>query len=199
MELLELENALKAYNKKMSENFSLDRTILKRFLLSKSKRHVRVEKLKTIYQLSSPILLPLLLFAIMEIRGIDLNLTTNFYIGLALFLPAFLYAWALSIKHYMLIRAIDFSVPVVHIKKQIAELEKYTIRMNRTRNMLMPLPIVGMLLMFVPRQVYLPQFSVMLLLVVIIFVGSVYYRSASIRKRYEEISENIRELEALEK
>lgn len=65
--------------------------------------------------------------------------------------------------------------------------------------MLMPLPIVGMLLMFVPRQVYLPQFSVMLLLVVIIFVGSVYYRSASIRKRYEEISENIRELEALEK
>lgn len=199
MELTELENIIKGYDKKMDENITLNREVLKRLLSSKPRRHLQLERLKTVYQLSSPLLLPCLIAVIMEVMNIRIGFTSNFYIGLGLFVPTFVFVWSLNFKHYLLIRSIDLSTPVILIKKQVAELERYTIRMTKMRNVLMPALIAGMLLIFIPQGVYIVEFALMIVLVVTVFVLSAFYRNYAVKERCRVLNREIEELESLAK
>lgn len=199
MELNELGNIIKEYDKKIDENIALNRDVLKRILSDKPNKHIRIERLKTLYQLGTPLLLPCLIAIIIEVTNIRISFTSNFYIGIGLFIPVFLFVWSLNIKHYLLIRKVNFSIPTILIKKQIAELERYCIWMTRVRNIFMPLLIAGMLLIFVPQSVCHVEFILLLVLVISVFTITSFYRNSSVRERYRVLKEEIEEMDALEK
>lgn len=199
MELTELENIIKGYDKKINESIDLNRDILKRILRNNPNKHMRIERLKALYQLWSPLLLPFLIAIIIEVMNIRISFTSNFYIGIGLFIPVFLLVWSLNIKHYLLIRKVNFSTPTILIKKQIAELERYCIWMTKIRYIFMPFLIVGMLLIFVPQCTCYTEFIILVILVILVFIISSFYRNHSIRERYKILKEEIEEIEALEK
>lgn len=199
MELNELGNIIKEYDKKIDENIALNRDVLKRILSDKPNKHIRIERLKSLYQLGTPLLLPCLIAIIIEVTNIRISFTPNFYIGIGLFIPVFLFVWSLNIKHYLLIRKVNFSIPTILIKKQIAELERYCIWMTRVRNIFMPLLIAGMLLIFVPQSVCHVEFILLLVLVISIFTITSFYRNSSVRERYRVLKEEIEEMDALRK
>lgn len=199
MELTELENIIREYDKKIDKNIAFNRDVLKRILSDKSNKHMRIERLKAVYQLWSLLLLPCFIAIIIEVMNMRINFTLNFYIGIGLFIPIFLFVWSLNIKHYRLIRKINFSMPITVVKKQIAELERYSIWMTKTRNMLMSLLILGMLLIFIPQNVCNVEYVILLVLVVLVFLASSFYRNYSVRERYRVLKEEIEEMEVLEK
>lgn len=199
MELTELGNIIKEYDKKIDENIALNRDVLKRILSDQPRKQIRIERLKNLYQLSTPLLLPCLIALIMEVMNIRISLTSNVYIGLGLSIPTLLFVWSLNIKHYLLIREVNFSIPTILIKKQIAELERYCIWMTRVRNILMPLLIAGMLLIFVPQSVCRVELILLLVLVISVFTVTLFYRNHSVREQYRVLKEEIEEIEALEK
>lgn len=199
MELNELGNIIKEYDKKIDENIALNRDVLKRILSDKPNKHIRIERLKSLYQLGTPLLLPCLIAIIIEVTNVRISFTPNFYIGIGLFIPVFLFVWSLNIKHYLLIRKVNFSIPTILIKKQIAELERYCIWMTRVRNIFMPLLIAGMLLIFVPQSVCHVEFILLLVLVISIFTITSFYRNSSVRERYRVLKEEIEEMHALRK
>lgn len=199
MELTELGNIIKEYDKKIDENIVLNRDVLKKILSDKPNRHIRIECLKTLYQLFTPLLLPCLIAITIEVMNIRISFTSNVYIGIGLFIPVFLFVWSLNIKHYLLIRKVNFAIPTILIKKQIAELERYCIWMTRVRNIFMPFLIAGMLLIFIPQSVCHVEFILLLVLVILVFTVTLFYRNYSVRERYRVLKEEIEEMDALGK
>lgn len=131
--------------------------------------------------------------------NIRISFTSNVYIGIGLFIPVFLFVWSLNIKHYLLIRKVNFAIPTILIKKQIAELERYCIWMTRVRNIFMPFLIAGMLLIFIPQSVCHVEFILLLVLVILVFTVTLFYRNYSVRERYRVLKEEIEEMDALGK
>lgn len=74
MELNELGNIIKEYDKKIDENIALNRDVLKRILSDKPNKHIRIERLKSLYQLGTPLLLPCLIAIIIEVTNIRISL-----------------------------------------------------------------------------------------------------------------------------
>lgn len=93
----------------------------------------------------------------------------------------------------------NFSNPVILIKKQVAELERYSIWMTKMRNICMPVAISCMLLIFIPHGANVLESVLMIGLVVSIFIVSTFYRNYSVRERYRVLKSEIEELEALGK
>jgi hypothetical protein len=100
-----------------------------------------------------------------------------------------------------LIRGIDFTMPVLSIKKVIAELEKFKIKTTKIRYLLMPLAMVGFLLMIIHKITFsFDFFSILpLLLIVLVFFSSLYVTfKYSIYERYKKLNKEIQEIEQLE-
>ena len=106
MELTELESILKRYDEKIDKNISINRDILKKLIIDKPSKYIQTERLKALYQLCSPLLLAILLAIIIDFTNIKVSATLNFYIGLVLFIPPFIFIWSLNIKHFLIIRKI---------------------------------------------------------------------------------------------
>jgi hypothetical protein len=83
------------------------------------------------------------------IYRVAINTSMNF--SRSLFLPVFIITYIWDIKYFTLIRGIDFTMPVLSIKKVIAELEMYKIKTTKIRYLLMPLAMAGFLLMIIQR------------------------------------------------
>jgi hypothetical protein len=198
MELTELQNIWQQYDKKISENTRLNKEILRLMLLSKPKRQLSWIKIKAGFFVLSPILLVLFLLVL----NVQFSLTTNFYIGLSLFLPIYTITYIWDIRYFKLIRIIDFSKPVLSIKKQIAELEKYKIKKTRIRYLLMPLAMIGFILMIIHKINFsfnLVSF-VTLLLIILVFISSLYLTfKYSIYEQFIKLNKDIDEIEKLEK
>jgi len=198
MELVELQNIWQEYDKKLSENTRLNREILKLMLISKPKRKLNWIKIKAGLSIFSPILLVTLILVL----NVQFILSTNFYIGLGLFLPVYLITYAWDIRYFNLIRNVDFSMSVLSIKKTIVELEKYKIKTTRIRYLLMPVAMTGFILMIIKKiNVNLNFVSfVPLILIVLVFISSMYFTfKFSIYERFRKLNKDIDEIEHLEK
>jgi hypothetical protein len=198
MELFELQNIWKEYDKKLSENTRLNKEILRLMLLSKPKRRLNWIKINAGLSIFSPILFVTLLL----ILDVQFRINTSFYIGLCLFLPIYLITYIWDIRYFKLIRNVDFSLPVLSIKKVIAELEKYKIKTTRIRYLLMPLSITGFLLMIIQKITF--NFNLVsilpLLLIILVFISSMYITfKYSIYERFNKLNKEIGEIEQLEK
>ena len=198
MELLELQSIWQEYDKKLSENTRLNKEILRLMLLSKPRRRLNWIKIKAGLSIFSPILFVTLLLVL----DVQFHLNTNFYIGLGLFLPIYTITYIWDIRYFKLIRNVDFSMPILSIKKVIAELEKYKIKTTRIRYLLMPFAMTGFLLMIIQKiTIGFNLVSVIpLLLIILVFISSIYFTfKYSIYERFKKLAKEIDEIEQLEK
>jgi hypothetical protein len=197
MELTELQNIWQEYDKKISENTRLNKEILRQLLLEKPQRRLNWIKIKAGLWIFSP---ALFVFLVM-IPNVQFSISTRFFIGLGLFLPVFIITYIWDIRYYVLIRGIDFSMPILSIKKAIAELEKNKIKTTKIRYLLMPLAMAGFILMIIHKITFsFDFFSILpLLLIVLVFFSSMYVTfKYSIYERFKRLNREIKEIEQLE-
>lgn len=195
MELTELEQMLKSFDKKMEENTRLNRDVVRKILVEKPKKRLGREKLEAVFYILSPFILAL----IVVVSDIQFQRNTAFYIGLALFIGIYAVVYIWDIKYFLLVRKINFSDAVLSIKKEIIKLEKYKVRKTRIRYIFMPIAIGGIFLMFFQKPILTPVFIGMLILISLVFVFSSYRRWTTIREQFENLNREIEELESLEK
>jgi hypothetical protein len=167
-------------------------------LLSKPRRQLNWIKIKAGFFILSPILFVMFLLVL----NVQFYLSTNFYIGLSLFLPIYSITYIWDISYFKLIRTIDFSKPVLSIKKQIAELEKYKIKKTRIRYLLMPFAMIGFILMIIHKITF--SFNLVsllpIVLIILVFISSLYLTfKYSIYERFNKLNKDIDEIEQLEK
>jgi len=198
MELSELQNIWQQYDKKITQNTRLNKEILRLMLISKPRRRLNWIKIQAGYSILSPLIFVIALLVL----NVQFYISISFYIGLALFLPVYTITYIWDIKYFILIRKIDFSIPVLTLKKEIAQLEKYKIKKTRIRYMLMPFAIAGFLLMIIHSMNFSPNFVsiIPLLLIVLVFLSSMYITfKYSIYERFKKLNLEIEEIENLEK
>lgn len=198
MELVQLENIWKDYDKKINDNTRINKEILRRILIAKPEKRFNWIKLKAGFNIFSPAIF----LALVLILNVQFNIKTNFYFGLALFLSIYIITYIWDIKYYRLIRNIDFSMSVLSIKKLIAELEKYKIKTTRIKYLLMPLAMVGFFLMIIRKITFnLDFFSIIpVLLIIAVFISSFYYTfKYSIYGQFKKLNKEIDEVIKLEK
>jgi hypothetical protein len=198
MELSELQNIWQDYDKKISQNTRLNKEILRLMLISKPQR--RLNWIKIIAGLR--IFSPLVFVTVLLILDVHFQISLSFYIGLAMFLPVITITYIWDIKYFILIRKIDFSMPVLTLKKEIAQLEKYKIKKTRIRYMLGPFAMAGFLMMIIHKINFSLNFISMLplLLMILVFLSSMYVTfKYSIYERFKRLNKDIYDIERLEK
>jgi len=198
MELLQLENIWKEYDKKITDNTRINKEILRRMLISKPERRLNWIKIKAGYNILSPVIF----ITVILILDVQFHYKTNFYIGLTLFLPIYLITYIWDIKYFKLIRNIDFTMPVLSIKKSIAELEKYKIKTTRIKYLLMPFAIVGFFLMIIQKITFKFDFVsfIPILLIILVYILSFYFTfKYSIYELFKKLNKEIDEILILEK
>jgi hypothetical protein len=171
MELKEFENIWKEQDKKITNSISLNKEILKRMLIAKPEKRINWIKIKAGFNILSPIILPLLLM----IMKVQFHITTQFYVGLSIFLIIYLTIYIWDVKYFLLIRKIDFSDSILVIKKNLAILEKYVIKKTRFMYILMPLAIIGIFLMLIQKPVFNRESIIVFILIALVFISSLYY------------------------
>jgi hypothetical protein len=198
MELTDLQNIWKEYDRKISENTRLNKEILRLMLLTKPRRRLNWIKIRAGLSIFSPIVFVTVLL-VLKVR-FDIGL--SFYIGLAMFLPVYVITYIWDIEYFKSILKIDFSMPVLTLKKEIVQLEKYKIKKTRIRYMLMPLAMAGFLLTIIHSFNFSLDFVsiIPLLLMVLVFLSSMYITfKYSIYERFRKLNMEIEEIERLEK
>lgn len=198
MDVLQLENIWKEYDKKIADNTSINKEILRRMLISKPEKRLNWIKIKAGFNTLSPAIF----FTLILILDVQFHFQTNFYIGLALFLPVYIITYLWDIKYFKLIRKIDFTMPVLAIKKTIAELEKYKIKTTRIKYLLMPFAMIGFFLMIIQKITFRFNFVsiIPLLLIIIVFILSFYFTfKYSIHDLFRKLNSEIDEILMLEK
>jgi hypothetical protein len=196
MELDELQNIWVQYDKKISDNTRLNKEILKRMLITKPEKRLNWIKIKTGFNIFSPIIF----ISLIMFMNVKFSLTINFYIGLSLFIAIFVITYIWNIRYFLLIRKIDFSGAILSIKKGIAELEKYKIKTTRIRYMIMPFAILGIFFMIFQKPIFNTESIVFFGLILIIFISSIYYTfKYSINEQFRKLDKEIAEIVELEK
>ncbi len=198
MELAELQNIWQEYDKKISENTRLNKEILRLILIEKPQKKINWIKIKAGLWIFSPVLF----IALILILDVQFIISTRFFIGLGLFLPVYIINYIWDIRYFTLIQGIDFTMPVLSLRKVITELQKYKIKTTRIRYLLMPLAMMGFLLMIIHKiNIKLDFFSILpLFLIVLVFFSSMYFTfKYSIYERYKKLNKDIDEIEQLER
>lgn len=193
MKITELEQIIKSYDKKIEKNARINRNIMQKLLLEKPEIRLGREKLEAIFYVLSPFILVL----IAVVTDIQFHLNTTFFIGMGLFVGVYTIVYIWDIKYFLLLRNINFSDTILSIKKKIIELEKYKLKKTTIRYTLMPIAIGGILIMLLQKPVSTPDFIGMLILMIVIFTFSIYFRWNAIKKQFKNLNKEIRDLEDL--
>lgn len=194
MELNELQNNWNQYDLKISESIRINKEILRKILIFKPEKRVSRIKIKALIN----IILPLIVVIFFLIFGINYRDTLDFYFGLGTFLILGTVSFFWTIKYYFMISKIDFSKPVLTIKKEIKELEKYKITTSRLAYFFAPFAMIGI---FLAAQI--PVFSknsfLFLSLIILLMAFSIYYNfKYSISERFKKLNLEIDEIQQLE-
>ncbi len=196
MEIKELHEFWRDYDSKISENTRLKKAVLWNMLVKRPRRKVNWMKIKATVGLLSPLLFVFLV----RVLKVEFIISTRFYIGLALFVPVFLLTWLWDLRYFKLIRRVDFTEPVLSIKRIMTELEKYRIRTTRLRFLLMPVAMVGFILMIVRSFTFEPDLASMLplILIVVVYFSSYYFTINSVSGHYKKLNRDLDEIKDLE-
>jgi len=198
MELSELQNIWQEYDKKLSENTRLNKEILKLMLLSKPQRRFNWIKIRAGLSLFSPLLFVVLIFVL----DVQFVISLSFYIGLAIFGTVCTITYIWDIEYFKLIRNINFSMPVLTLKKEIIQIEKFKIKKTRIRYILGPFAMAGFLMMIIHELNFSLNFMSLLplILIILVFLSSIYITfKYSIYERFRKLNKEIDEIEQLEK
>ncbi|HTO17129.1 MAG TPA: hypothetical protein VLZ83_15270 [Edaphocola sp.] len=195
MELIELQAIWQQHDKNLLETTKINKEVLKRILISKPEKRISWEKIKAGFNLILPIASILLIL----IPNIQFRSSVDFYVGALMFtiIISTIYYW--SIRYFILIRKVNFSNTITTIKKQVKQIEKYKIKLNKLGYILMPFGIIGIFLMG-----NFPLFSessiLPISLIIIVMVVSIFYTfKYSISEQFKKLNMEIEEIENLEK
>jgi len=194
MELIELQNIWQQYDKKISENMTLNKEILRRMLQSKPEKRITWIKLKAGFKL----ILPIVIISVMMIPNLVFRNEISFYTGILLFGGFALITYYWAIRYYLLINKVDFNNPVTLIKKDIKQVEKYKIKVTKFSYIFAPFGLTGVFLManipILSKHSLLP-----ISLIILVFLFSIYITfKFSIFERFAKINKEIEEIEKLE-
>lgn len=195
MELIELQAIWQQHNKNLLETTKINKEVLKRILISKPEKRISWEKIKAGFNLILPIALILLIL----IPNIQFRSSVDFYVGALMFTIIISTNYYWSIRYFILIRKVNFSNTITTIKKQVKQIEKYKIKLNKLGYILMPFGIIGIFLMG-----NFPLFSessiLPISLIIIVMVVSIFYTfKYSISEQFKKLNMEIEEIENLEK
>lgn len=196
MDINELQNVWRDYDRKISENTCLNKEILRNMLVRRPEKKVNWMRIKATGWLLSPLLF-VFLVAVLKVEFI---ISARFFIGLGLFLPVFLLGYVWDVRYFMLTRRIDLAEPVLSIKRVLTEIEQYKIRTTRTRYLLMPVAMTGFILMIVKKFTFSPDFVSMLpiVLIVVVFFSSWYFTSKySVYDQFARLNRDLDEIKKL--
>ncbi|MDA3880659.1 MAG: hypothetical protein PF436_09755 [Prolixibacteraceae bacterium] len=197
MELIQLENIWKEYDKKITADTRINKEILRKMLISKPETRLTWIKIKATLNLLSPVIFTMLIL----ILDVQFYMKTSFYIGLTLFLPVYLITYFWDIQYYKLTRDINFSLPVLSIKKMIAKFEKYKIKTTRIKYMLMPFALVGFFMMIIQKITFSFNFKsfIPIPLIIIVYILSLHITfKYSISELFKKLNNEIDEIIKLE-
>jgi hypothetical protein len=198
MELSELQNIWQEYDRKISQNTRLNKEILRLMLISKPERRLNWIKIRAGFNLIYPLVAVILIFVL----DVQFFISVRFYIGLAMFASVCVITYIWDVEYFKLIRKINFSMPVLTLKKEIAQLEKYKIIKTRMRYILGPVAMAGFLMMIIHKLNFSLDFLSFLpvILVILVFFASMYITfQYSIYERFKKLNKYIDEIEQLEK
>jgi hypothetical protein len=195
MELIELQAIWQQHDKNLLETTKINKEVLKRILISKPEKRISWEKIKAGFNLILPIALILLIL----IPNIQFRSSVDFYVGALMFTIIISTNYYWSIRYFILIRKVNFSNTITTIKKQVKQIEKYKIKLNKLGYILMPFGIIGIFLMG-----NFPLFSessiLPISLIIIVMVVSIFYTfKYSISEQFKKLNMEIEEIENLEK
>ena len=195
MELIELQNIWQQYDKKISENMTLNKEILRRMLQSKPEKRITWIKLKAGFNL----ILPIVIISFMMVPNVVFRNEISFYTGVLLFGSFALITYYWAIRYYLLINKVDFNNPITLIKKDIKQVEKYKIKVTKFSYIFAPFGLTGVFLM--ANMPILSKHSLLpISLIFIVFLFSIYITfKFSIFERFAKINKEIEEIEKLEK
>ena len=198
MELSELQLIWQEYDKKISQNTRLNKEILRLMLISKPQKRLNWIKIRALLNLFSPLVFVVLVFVL----DVQFVISLSFYIGLALFGTVCTITYICDIQYFKLIRKINFSMPVLTLKKEIAQLEKHKIKKTRMRYILGPIATAGFFMMIIHKLNLSLNFMSLLplILIILVFLSSIYITfKFSIYERFKKLNKEIDEIEQLEK
>lgn len=193
-----MENIWKEFDKKITENTRINREILKRILLSKPKRRFNWIIFHAMFKIAAPYII-IILYLVSDIR---FQVSARFYIGLTIFLTLVIIAHVWDIKYLTLIRQVDFAMPVLSIKKIIAEIEKLKIYITKVTMLLSPIALGAFLLMIIRDGliISLDVASILLLLMIVMgyFLSIYFVLKSPIFSQIKKLNREIDEILALE-
>ncbi len=194
MELSELQNSWIESNAKIDENIRINREILRQMLIKKPERRIAAIKFHAIWELVLPLILLPIIISQVKVRD-----DIYFYIG-AVFFSAFCvltYYWA--IRYFLKVMEIDFSSPIIVLKRQVAELERLKLRTKRLGYILTPFVLASVFMITgIHIQKITPYSMLPLFLIVIVFAATFFITTKyTISGRFKKLNEEIGELERL--
>jgi len=194
MEFIELQNIWQQYDKKISENMSLNKEILRRMLQSKPEKMITWIKLKAGFNL----ILPIVMIPFIMARNVEFRDEISFYLGIVLFGSFALITYYWAIRYYLFINKVNFNNPVTLLKKDIKQVEKYKIKITKFGYLFAPFGMIGVFLTanipLLSKHSLLPD-----ILIILVFLSSIYITfKFSIFERFAKINKEIEEIEKLE-
>ncbi|MBN1789817.1 MAG: hypothetical protein JW830_04925 [Bacteroidales bacterium] len=195
MELAELQIMWKQYDNKLSETTRLNKEILKRMLQAKPEKRLNGIRIKAAFNL----ILPLVLISLVLLPGVQFRNEIDFYFGILLFGTVYILFYLWAVKYFLLTGKVDFTEPVVQIRKSVRQMEKYKIKITRLGFFLIPFGMIGVFLMskipIISKSSIFP-----LALIVVVFIGSVYFTfKYQIFEQFKKINSELDEIEQLER
>ena len=178
----------------MDENIRINREILKQMLQRKPERRILFIKYHAIWELILPlILLPIVLPQI-KIRD-----DVYFYLGAFLFCAFCILTYYWAIRYFLMVMKIDFSNPIIDLKRQVAELERFKIKTKKIGFLLFPFVLTGIFMLAGMRINKITPYTMLpLFLIVIVFIASLFITfKYSISERFRKLNKEISDLEKL--
>ncbi len=198
MELDELQAMWQQYDHRLTENIRLNKEILKKMLKARPERRINWVTLQTG---ASLLLTPFILLIIFSFSEIKLNIGIHLFLGIFMFGGCCLVGYFWSVKHFLLLRKINFINPVTTTRKDINQFEKCNTKSLKMGYSLMPFGIIGVFLMFdmhFPTPVSLYALTPLLLCFVVMIV-SLYFRLKWKNWWFKKLNAELDEIEELEK
>ncbi|HAJ98407.1 MAG TPA: hypothetical protein DCM62_00120 [Bacteroidales bacterium] len=198
MEPVQLENIWKEFDKKITEKTRVNKEILRRILLSKPRRRFNWIIFHAMFKIAAPYII-FILYLVSEIR---FQVCASFYIGLTIYLTLVIFAHVWDIRYLMLIRKVDFAMPVLTIKKIITEIEKLKIYITKVTMLLSPVAL-GAFLLIIMRDgliISLDVASILPLLMIVVgyFLSIYFVLKSPIFSQIKKLNREIDEILALE-
>ena len=194
MEFTELQAMWQQYDARIAENTRINKEILKRMLRTKPERRMQWMRWWAIYGIV--VLIPCACIAL--IPNTKFRNEWDFYTGLVLIVFMMIKTLYMLMQRYHIIKMINFTNPMIQIKKSIIQLEEYSAKMKKVNYVLMIIGMVGVCLMC-KLPVLTKEFAIVTIIVFTYYFSTTYYYSKKLKNRLYILNAELDELEELEK